>query len=144
MLARPLEEQRFDRFSELFAEFMPPDADAIYAELGFTPDEAARLPRDVGELRQIEDEGAVVGFLWLELRERTLHVHALLLEPEFRGRGLGGSVLDALEREFGGRADGVELGVLPDNGRAIHLYERAGFERAGERLGFLIMRKRLA
>jgi ribosomal protein S18 acetylase RimI-like enzyme len=85
---RPLEEQGFARFSELFAEFMPPDADSVYAELGLTPEEATRLPLEV-ELRQ------------------------------------------------------VELGVLPDNEQALGLYEKAGFERVGERLGFLIMRKRL-
>jgi ribosomal protein S18 acetylase RimI-like enzyme len=140
---RPLEEQRLPRFSELFAEFMPPGADEIYAELGLAPEEAARLPREVGELRQLDEDGQVGGYVWLELRERTLHVHALLLEEGFRGRGIGGNVLAALEEEFRGRADEVELGVEPGNERALRLYERTGFERVGERLGFLIMRKRL-
>jgi ribosomal protein S18 acetylase RimI-like enzyme len=141
---RPLADERFARFSELFAEFMPPDADAVYAELGLTPEEAARLPREVGELRQLELDGPVVGYVWIELRERTLHVHALLLEPEYRGVGLGARVLAALEDEFGDRAGEVELGVLPDNDPALALYEKAGFDRVGERLGFLIMRKRLS
>lgn len=141
---RPLETRRFDRFAELFAAFMPPDADEVYAELGLTPEEAARLPHEVGELRQLEEDGSVAGYLWIEVRERTLHVHALLLEEEFRGRGLGARVLAALEEELGGRIEEVELGVLPDNDRALALYAQAGFERAGERLGFLIMRKRVA
>ena len=140
----PLEEQRFPRFAELFAAFMPPDADEVYAELGFTPEEAARLPHEVGELRQVDEDGRAAGFVWLEVRERTLHVHALLLEEEFRGHGLGGRVLAELEDELRGRIDEVELGVLPDNERALSLYEKAGFERVGERLGFLIMRKPVA
>ena len=138
---RPLEDRRYERFVELFAEFMPPDSEAVYRELGLSPEEAAALPRSVGELRQVEEDGAVAGYAWLELRDRTLHVHALLLEPEFRGRGLGGVVLAELEREFEDRVDEVELGVLPGNARALALYEKAGFERVGERLGFLIMRK---
>jgi ribosomal protein S18 acetylase RimI-like enzyme len=142
MELRALEEPRFPRFSELFAEFMPPDADSVYAELGLTPAEAARLPREVGELRQVEVDGLVVGYAWIELRERMLHVHALLLEPEYRGVGLGARVLAELEREFDDRADDVELGALPDNEQALALYEKAGFEQVGERLGFLIMRKR--
>jgi ribosomal protein S18 acetylase RimI-like enzyme len=141
---RPLEDERYARFSALFAEFMPPDADAIYGELGLTPEDAARLPREVGELRQVELEGPVAGYAWIELRERTLHVHALLLEPEYRGVGLGARVLAELEDEFGDGADDVELGVLPGNEEALALYEKAGFERIGERLGFLIMRKRLS
>ncbi|HXH97697.1 MAG TPA: GNAT family N-acetyltransferase [Gaiellaceae bacterium] len=143
MELRRLDEERFPRFSELFAAFMPPDADSVYAELGLTPEEAARLPREVGELRQVELDGPVAGYVWIELRERTLHVHALLLEPEYRGVGLGARVLAELEDEFGERADEVELGVLPDNAQALALYEKAGFERVGERLRFLIMRKPL-
>jgi ribosomal protein S18 acetylase RimI-like enzyme len=132
-----------DRFAELWAETMPADAERIYTELELTADDVARLPHEVGELREVEEDGATAGYVWLELRERTLHVHALLLEPEFRGRGIGGRVLYELEEEFRDRADDVELGVEPGNAPALRLYERAGFVRVGERLGFLIMRKRL-
>lgn len=143
MELRTLDEERFPRFAELFAEFMPPEADSVYAELELTPEEAARLPREVGELRQVELDGVVAGYAWIELRERTLHVHALLLEPEYRGVGLGARLLAELETEFCDRADVVELGVLPDNEPALGLYEKAGFEQVGERLGFLIMKKAL-
>ncbi len=132
-----------DRFAELFAEAMPVGAERIYAELGLTADELARLPHEVGELREVEESGEVAGYVWLELRERTLHVHALLLEPQFRGRGIGGRALAGLEDEFRGRIDEIELGVEPGNAPAMRLYERTGFERVGERLGFMIMRKRL-
>jgi ribosomal protein S18 acetylase RimI-like enzyme len=132
-----------ERFAELFAEAMPPDAERLYAELGLTPERVAELPHEVGELRTVEDGSATAGYVWLELRERTLHVHALLLEPQFRGRGIGGRVLAGLEDEFRGRVDELELGVESGNAPALRLYERAGFERVGERLGFLIMRKRL-
>lgn len=143
MFTVPLEEERIDRFAELFAETMPPNADEIYAELGLSPEEAARLPLQIGELRQVVEEGEVAGYAWIELREPTLHVHALLLEPGFRGRGLGARVLDDLEDEFADRIEELELGVEPANRRAVRLYESAGFERVDERLGFVIMRKRL-
>ena len=143
MFTVPLEEERIDRFAELFAETMPPNADEIYAELGLSPEEAARLPLQIGELRQVVEEGEVAGYAWIELRETTLHVQALLLEPEFRGRGLGPRVLDDLEDEFADRVAEIELGVEPANQRAVRLYESAGFERVDERLGFVIMRKRL-
>ncbi len=42
-----------------------------------------------------------------------------------------------------GCADELELGVLPDNEQALGLYEKAGFEQVGERLGFLILKKAL-
>ena len=136
----PLEESRYTRFWALFVESMPADANGVYESLGVTPKEAERLPREIGELRQIETGGDVAGFAWTEVRGRTLHVHALLLEPEFRGRGLGAEALSGVEHAFRGRIDEVELGVLPGNERARALYERMGFEQVGERLGFLIMR----
>ena len=143
MILRPLEDDRSARFAELFAESMPPNADEIYDELGLTTELAAKLPRTVGELRQIEEDGHVAGYVWLEHRERTLHIHALLLEEAFPGRGLGARVLAELENEFCSRIDDVELGVLPENRRAVALYERSGFQPIDERLGFLIMRKQL-
>jgi len=138
-----LEDERIDRFAELFAETLPPNADELYAELGLSPEEAARLPLQIGELRQVVEDGEVAGYVWIELRNSTLHVHALLLEPQFRGRGLGARVLDDLEDEFADGIDEIELGVEPANERAVRLYESAGFERVDERLGFLIMRKQL-
>ena len=48
-----------DRFAALFAETMPPDADAIDAELGLTRDDVERLPHEVGELREVDEDGAV-------------------------------------------------------------------------------------
>ena len=132
-----------DRFAELWAETMPADAERIYAELGLSAERVAALPREIGELRPLEEGDATAGYAWLELRERTLHVHALLLEPEYRGRGIGGRVLAELEDEFRARVDEIELGVEPGNEPALHLYERAGFEHVAERLGFLILRKRV-
>lgn len=105
MFTVQLEEQRVDRFVELFAESLPADADGIYAELGLTREEALRLPLQIGELRQVVEDGEIAGYAWIELRERTLHVHALLLEPELRGAGLATRVLDDLEAEFGDRID---------------------------------------
>jgi GNAT superfamily N-acetyltransferase len=77
-------------------------AERIYAELGLTADEVARLPHEIGELRTVEEDGATAGDVWLELRGPALHVHALLLEPRFRARGIGGRVLSELEDEFPG------------------------------------------
>ena len=60
----PLDESRYTRFWELFQESMPPDADGVYESVGVTPEQAERLPREIGELRQIETGGDVAGFAW--------------------------------------------------------------------------------
>lgn len=139
----PLESGRYDEFWSLFQQAMPADADEVVARLGIEPGEYERLPREIGELRQIQGDRDTTGYVWLEVRGRELHVHALLLRPEYRGLGLGGRVLESLVKTYRDDVDVVELGVEPSNIAARTVYERAGFEYVGERLGFLIMRQSL-
>ncbi len=51
----------------------------------------------------------------------------LYIKEEHRGGGSGTAVLRWLEREYGGRAARIRLEVMPDNARAIRLYERMGY-----------------
>lgn len=80
----------------------------------------------------LEDDGRQVGHLFaLDSRPGVLSIGMALL-PSARGRG-GGMLL--LERAIEhGRATGAHkltLEVWPDNGRAIALYVKAGFEVEG-------------
>jgi ribosomal protein S18 acetylase RimI-like enzyme len=113
--------------------------------VGLTRTELLELAETVGERRAVEIDGDVAGYVWLEVRERILHIHALLLRREFRGHGIGGRTLQALEDEFGGAVDEVELGVHEANRRARALYERSGFREVERRheIGCSIMRKSL-
>ena len=64
--------------------------------------------------------------------------------PSRRGRGLGRELLSALIEQA--REDGyasVSLSVEPEN-PALHLYERHGFAKVGERGGAWVMRAELA
>ena len=139
----PLDIGGYDEFWSLFQQAMPANADEVVAGLGIDPEEYERLPRETGELRQIRCGGDTTGYVWLEVRGRELHVHALLLRPEYRGRGLAGRLLELLVTMYREEVDVVELGVEPGNIAARTVYERAGFEYVGERLGFLVMRRRL-
>ena len=71
--------------------------------------------------------------------ERTPEL-TIAVVPSRRGRGLGKQLLEALLEQA--RDDGfasVSLSVEPDN-PALHLYERHGFSKVGERGGALVMR----
>jgi ribosomal protein S18 acetylase RimI-like enzyme len=138
---RPLDPSRFEEFWSLFQESLTASADEAAALLGLSREEYERLPHEVGELRQVEVGGAVAGFVWLEIRARELHLHALLLLPAFRGRGLGRRVLAALAERYDDEVDAFELGVEPGNAAARRLYEQGGFSYTDEREGFLIMRR---
>jgi ribosomal protein S18 acetylase RimI-like enzyme len=60
-----------------------------------------------------------------------INIHDLAVLPEFRGRGVGHRLLDAVVvrgRQIGGCK--ITLEVQENNQRARHVYANAGFEQA--------------
>lgn len=81
--------------------------------------------------------GELVGYAGLWFDGYDAQVMTIGTRPEAQGRGVGRLLLDALlgqAREL--RAGDVLLEVRVDNGPALRLYERAGFERFGRRKGY--------
>ena len=138
-------EADYDGFLDLMRSEVGEYLGASARILGIPWGEFARLFRERGEVRCIEFDGVNAGFCWIELRERTLHIHALILRPEARGRGLAGRLLRDLAAAYQGEADEFELGVHESNRRARLLYEKAGFRevRRMPGIGFLILQRPL-
>jgi ribosomal protein S18 acetylase RimI-like enzyme len=142
---RRAEEAELDGFLELMraeaGEYLGPSVRL----LGISWDEFSRLFRSRGEIHCLESDGHNAGFCWIELRERTLHIHALVLRPADRGHGLAGRLLRELAEAYRERADRFELGVHESNRRARALYERAGFRevRRLPGIGFHILQRAL-
>ena len=68
----------------------------------------------------------------------SVELISMWVSPTARGRGVGDLLISAVERwavERGART--LRLAVMPDNGKAIALYERHGFADTGE-LGDLL------
>jgi len=118
------------------------DSQGALAFLGLTPEEFAHIYRTTGEVRVVRDAGTDVGYLWIEERDRTLHVHAIILHRAARGQGIGTRVFRALMTEFSPRADAIELGVQDTNAAAIRFYERLGFRKIAIQTapGFTVLR----
>jgi ribosomal protein S18 acetylase RimI-like enzyme len=113
--------------------------------MGATWDEFAEKMRTVRQVRAVVRGRTTVGFVWIEKRDRTLHVHGIALEPPFREKGIGTVVFHDLEKEFRNSADALELGVHESNPRARGLHERLGFrvEKDLPEIGFAVLRKPL-
>lgn len=63
----------------------------------------------------------------------SVELISMWVSPAARGKGVGDCLIRAVERwaaERGART--LRLSVMPDNGRAIALYERNGFADTGE------------
>ena len=81
-----------------------------------------------------DDDGQAVGYASYELHYRagTTKLHKLYVLPAQQGRGLGRTLIEAVEAAARAVGDSVlRLDVNRDN-RAVGYYERSGFTKVGE------------
>lgn len=86
----------------------------------------------------IEQHGVPGGRLYLDVRQTRLHVVDISLLPEWRGRGIGTAIFEALQA--GGRARGMGVGIFVEKfNPALRLYRRLGFTDIADRDVYLEM-----
>lgn len=143
---RPVEDIEYPTFMSFMFEHARDYLEPSLLLMGIDQAEFELLFRTRGEVRAIEAAGEVAGFYWIEVRDRTLHLHAVIVKPDFQKRGIARAVFEGLEAEFTGKVDAMELGVHRSNSRAKAVYEQAGFRttRELEEMDFYIMRKALS
>jgi len=90
--------------------------------------EFRRLFGTVGQVYSIYCDDALAGFYWIEERAPIAHLHGLILERAFQGRGIGTQVLTMLADRYTGVMDAIELGVHASNVRARRLYAKLGYQ----------------
>jgi len=97
-------------------------------------------PGDAAVVAVDPDNGGGVGAAWYRLFppeapgygfvDAATPEVAIGVARDWRGRGVGGALLDALKSEAkSGGFDALSLSVEPENGAAVRLYERRGFVR---------------
>ena len=80
-------------------------------------------------IRIAERDGRISGFVVIDPRSGLLD--QIAVAPEAWRTGIAGKLMDEAKRISPAR---ISLEVNKENARAIRFYERAGFERTGERL----------
>ena len=79
-------------------------------------------------------DGALLGYAGVMAGGADADVQTIAVAPAAQGRGLGGTLLEALvEAARGAGATSLLLEVRADNAPAIALYERHGFDRIAVR-----------
>ncbi|MFL6078819.1 MAG: ribosomal protein S18-alanine N-acetyltransferase [Ornithinibacter sp.] len=100
----------------------------------------------------LTDGDGILGYAGLDHGGDAADVMTIAVAPGAQGRGVGGRLLDELERRARARgAASVMLEVRADNAAALRLYERAGFMLLSTRRRYyqpgdvdaLVMRKTL-
>lgn len=119
--------------------------EAARQTLGISAQEFEAFVQSVGCVAVIRERGQAAGFVWMEKRDRVLHVHGIVVNQPFRRRGIATEVLSLLEAEYGDVVDTIELGVHQANHQARALYAKLGYRTVHrvEEIGFHILRKAL-
>jgi ribosomal protein S18 acetylase RimI-like enzyme len=143
---RPAEDDQTSHFFGLMLQESRAYLPQTLQAMGMTEEQFERAFRTVGEIRAISVEEQVAGFCWTEVREGVLHIHALVMEPDYQSRGIGSEVMRMLEDEASRAADTIEVGIHSSNARALRMCKRLGFEQTSDLpdLGFIILQKSLA
>jgi ribosomal protein S18 acetylase RimI-like enzyme len=116
------------------------DASSWPIELQVTSPRPATEPffkgrREVSDVIVAETRTGVVGYahvvrhMSIKANAHVLHLNSLAVAPSARGLGLGDQLVEATiaeARRRGARKSGLR--VLSNNPRAIHIYEKHGFE----------------
>ena len=140
---RPLPEDLFDECLGLMYEDTAEYAEHALTALGLDWPQFAQMFRERGEVYGVYEENVFAGFYWVEVRDRVLHLHAIIVKPAFQGKGIGSRVISGLCESHPQGVEAIELGVHQSNERAKALYERLGFQvlRYRPEVGFFIMQK---
>jgi [ribosomal protein S18]-alanine N-acetyltransferase len=84
-----------------------------------------------------ECEGRIAGYVLFWLLPGEIDIHNIAVHKDFRGRGLGRSLLENVILEARNRASArVTLEVRKSNAVAQRLYESVGFTISGVRKGY--------
>jgi ribosomal protein S18 acetylase RimI-like enzyme len=87
----------------------------------------------------IEVDGEPAGRLYVHRGEHEIRIMDIALAPGFRGRGIGTDLLRELMEEASASGRSLSIHVEMNN-PARRLYERLGFEPAGEHGIYVLMR----
>lgn len=125
--------QRLDQppaeIAEIHARcFEHPWSAGVFADLAAKPHH---------RLYVLEEDGRVVSFIVLAVVVGEAEILTLATNPDVQGRGWGRRLLDGVIAELRGEGqESLFLEVAVDNGPALALYNRCGFERIGLRKAY--------
>jgi ribosomal protein S18 acetylase RimI-like enzyme len=88
----------------------------------------------------IEVEGSPAGRLYVHRGPSDIRIMDIALAPEFRGRGIGTELLKGLMEEADASSRKLSIHVEQNN-PARSLYDRLGFEPAGEHGVYVLMER---
>jgi ribosomal protein S18 acetylase RimI-like enzyme len=93
--------------------------------------EELRVEFQNGTILKAVEDGEIIGSVRGCEKDHTLYIGKLIVHPDYRGRGIGTQLLQAIEDAYPG--DRYELFTSAKSEKNIRLYERQGYRRFAEK-----------
>ena len=92
----------------------------------------------IKETKEKRREMVPIGRLYVEREPKLIRLMDIALLPEYRNKGWGGQLIQALLDEAAQNNQLVRLYVFKENHKAHRLYQRMGFQDLGEEGGLYL------
>ncbi|MBU2864857.1 GNAT family N-acetyltransferase [Reinekea forsetii] len=89
----------------------------------------------------LEFEKEEIGYLCFKRYEQAIHVHLLILKPQWQNRGYGRKVMEFVHSMASLEQRDITLSSFKINTKAVSLYRSLGYHLSGEEEHFLLFRK---
>jgi RimJ/RimL family protein N-acetyltransferase len=134
-VVRPAQAGDARAMAELFAA-VAQERDGIATEPPVNVEEhAAAFARSAGGSVVAVAGGRIVGMIHVEASRHGFGEFGMLVDPDWRGRGVGSALVQAaVDRARGQGLHKLCLEVFPHNTAAIALYRKCGFTEEGRRV----------
>ena len=94
------------------------------------PGPFGKRTHQIGNYIGIRDEGRLIAMAGERMQlDGFVEISAVCVDPDYRGKGLAGRLVNVQRKQIGLRGETPFLHVLSENHAAIALYERLGFEQ---------------
>lgn len=81
---------------------------------------------------KVELEGRIIASVRCHIKDDTLHVERLIVDPDLQGRGIGTKIMNEIERRYSHIVNRFELFTGHKSERSLHLYSKLGYKEVGQ------------
>lgn len=139
MTIRKLQRSDFDKALSMMLVFYASDALLIHPEEAVLRRTLSDALADTPYLEAFgfEEDGVLAGYGMVAMSYSTeagglcAWIEDIYIEPQYRGRGIGTAFLSFVQEHYRSRVVRIRLEAEPENGRAMAVYRKAGFEILG-------------
>lgn len=89
---------------------------------------------DIARLEVLKEDDAVLGFVYLLIKDDLVHIFFLAIAKDYRGKGLGGEILENIKKKYANMR--IFLALEPLDDKAINFAQRQKRSQFYARHGF--------